>query len=176
MPTLKCADDYNHPCSPRCSAGSYWGTAGAALDLKAWGIGKARGEPPLAPWLYISSLTATCLSCMGYRNFQISRFCISTRSCSKRSTSAFYIPALRMTSTTPDQFQELLAQLNEVAKGYSTSPDVNGMKSRVAIVEKAKGIMQAMMDPSDMGMHHLVNVSMHLLHAVGVMRSLTTNY
>ena len=64
-----------------------------------------------------------------------------------------------MAFTTPEQFQKLVAQLNEVAKAYSDLPDVNGTKSRTAITEKAKSIVQAMMDPSDMGMHHLVNVS-----------------
>lgn len=81
-----------------------------------------------------------------------------------------------MMFTTPEQFQEFLAQLNEVAKAYSTSLDVNGTKSRVAITEKAKRIVQAMMDPSNMGMHHLVNVSMHFIHPIDAFGNLTTNY
>jgi len=64
-----------------------------------------------------------------------------------------------MAFTSPTELQDLINQLSNVAKDYDTSSDVNGIKSRVAIAEKAKKLVRAVMDPSDMGMHHLVNVS-----------------
>ena len=45
------------------------------------------------------------------------------------------------------------------------------LKSRLSIIEKAKSIVQPMVDPSDMEMHHLFNVSLHLIHAADAMES-----
>jgi hypothetical protein len=64
-----------------------------------------------------------------------------------------------MAFPTPEDLQEQLTQLNDLARFYNPSPDLVGYKSRVQIIEKAKKIVQTLTAPVDMGFHHCQNVN-----------------
>jgi hypothetical protein len=63
-----------------------------------------------------------------------------------------------MALPSPQSLQKLVAELNDVAKVYSTSPDLNGYMSRVHIIEKAKEITQSLISPDQMPNYHGRNV------------------
>jgi hypothetical protein len=71
-----------------------------------------------------------------------------------------------MAFPTPKELQELIGQLNDVAKSYNASPDLVGFKSRAQIIEKAKKISRTLIAADDMGFAHCFNVStnQHLRH------------
>ena len=71
-----------------------------------------------------------------------------------------------MAFPTPKELQELIGQLNDVAKSYNASPDLDGFKSRVQIVEKAKEISRTLTAADDIAFAHCFNVSnnQHLCH------------
>ena len=56
------------------------------------------------------------------------------------------------------RLQQLVQQLAEAAKGYDPSPGAAGYISRSNVSQVAKEITRLMMAPSDMSMHHSVNV------------------
>jgi hypothetical protein len=55
-------------------------------------------------------------------------------------------------------FQKLVAELNDVAKTYSDSPDLDGYMSRVQILGKAKEITQSLISPDQVPYYHGRNV------------------
>jgi hypothetical protein len=63
-----------------------------------------------------------------------------------------------MTLPSPEELQKLAAELNDAAKAYSASPDVNGYMSRVHVLEKAKEITQSLISPDQMPDYHGRNV------------------
>jgi hypothetical protein len=56
------------------------------------------------------------------------------------------------------QLQELVKQLTEAAKAVDHSPGGHGYATRTNVAGIAKDIVRLMMAPSDMSMHHSVNV------------------
>ena len=56
------------------------------------------------------------------------------------------------------QLQELIEELTQVSKNYDPTPGPAGYISRSNIIGKAKEIAHLMMNPTDMSMHHTVNV------------------
>jgi hypothetical protein len=63
-----------------------------------------------------------------------------------------------MAFPSPQSLQKLVSELNDVAKAYSTSPDLNGYMSRAHIIEKAKEITQSLISPDQMPNYHGRNV------------------
>ena len=63
-----------------------------------------------------------------------------------------------MALPSPGEIQNLAAELNDAAKAYSASPDLNGYMSRVHILEKAKEITQSLISPDQMPNYHGRNV------------------
>lgn len=57
-----------------------------------------------------------------------------------------------------DQLQDLVEQLTDAAKACDYSPGAKGYMARTHIAGIAKDIVRLMMAPSDMSMHHSVNV------------------
>lgn len=55
--------------------------------------------------------------------------------------------------------QELVGQLNNASASFNPAPGLEGYKTRVEIITKAKEIVNAMTDPSDMAYTHCTNVS-----------------
>lgn len=64
-----------------------------------------------------------------------------------------------MAVASQDEFQQVLAQLNAVAKDYDPSPGLDGHRSRIKIMEKAKTLTRSLIAPADMGWNHCFNVS-----------------
>lgn len=60
---------------------------------------------------------------------------------------------------TPEELQVLIADLTNVAKSYSTTPDLNGYMSRVQVIEKAKVISRLLVSPDQTPNYHGLNVS-----------------
>ena len=56
------------------------------------------------------------------------------------------------------RLQDLVQQLTEAAKACDHSPGANGYATRTNVAGIAKDIVRLMMAPSDMSMHHSVNV------------------
>ena len=56
------------------------------------------------------------------------------------------------------QLQELIQQLTDAAKACDYSPGANGYIARTQVAGIAKDIARLMLAPSDMSMHHAVNV------------------
>jgi hypothetical protein len=80
-----------------------------------------------------------------------------------------------MALPSPEELQKLAAELNDAAKAYSASPDLNGYMSRVHVLEKAKEITQSLISPDQMPNYHGRNVrksanpvyffsAVHLMH------------
>lgn len=67
------------------------------------------------------------------------------------------IPAQEEEAT---QLQDLLQQLTDAAKACDYSPGAKGYIARTHVAGIAKDIVRLMMAPSDMSMHHSVNVLM----------------
>jgi hypothetical protein len=67
--------------------------------------------------------------------------------------------ALIMALPSQEELRSLIADLNSVAKGYSTAPDLNGYMSRVEIITKAKKLTQALITPEQLPNYHGLNVS-----------------
>jgi hypothetical protein len=60
------------------------------------------------------------------------------------------------------QLQGLIQQLTDAAKACDYSPGAKGYIARTNVAGIAKDIVRLMMAPSDMSMHHSVNVSLLL--------------
>ena len=56
------------------------------------------------------------------------------------------------------QLQELIQQLTDAAKACDYAPGAKGYSARTNVAGIAKDIVRLMMAPSDMSMHHSVNV------------------
>ena len=56
------------------------------------------------------------------------------------------------------QLQELIQQLTDFAKACDYAPGAKGYIARTNVAGIAKDIVRLMMAPSDMSMHHSVNV------------------
>ena len=56
------------------------------------------------------------------------------------------------------QLHELIQQLTDAAKACDYSPGSKGYVARTNVAGIAKDIARLMMAPSDMAMHHVVNV------------------
>ena len=63
-----------------------------------------------------------------------------------------------MAYTSPEALQKLVAELNDAAKAYSASPDLDGYMSRVHVIEKAKEITQNLISTDQMPNYHGRNV------------------
>jgi hypothetical protein len=63
-----------------------------------------------------------------------------------------------MALPSPESLQKLVAELNEAAKAYSTSPDLSGYMSRVNIIDKATKVTQTLISPDQMPNYHGRNV------------------
>ena len=57
------------------------------------------------------------------------------------------------------EVEDLASSLNEVAKGYSDSADLNGYLSRIQVIGKAKELMRMLITPDQMANYHGLNVS-----------------
>ena len=66
------------------------------------------------------------------------------------------------------ELEALMSELNGASKSFNPSHDLEGYKSRVEIISKAKEIVNAMTDPSDMAYSHCSNVSLLLYLATSV--------
>ncbi len=66
-----------------------------------------------------------------------------------------------MALPTIEEVQALLADLNNVAQAYSTAPDLDGYMSRVAVIEKAKKLTQALIAPEQIPNYHGLNVCLY---------------
>ena len=62
------------------------------------------------------------------------------------------------------ELETLMNDLNGASKSFNPSHDLEGYKSRVKIISKAKELINAMTDPSDMAYSHCSNVSLSLCH------------
>lgn len=54
----------------------------------------------------------------------------------------------------------LVSELNYASQSFNPASDLDGYKSRVEIIAKAKEIIHSMTDPSDMAFSHCTNVSL----------------
>ena len=73
-----------------------------------------------------------------------------------------YVCKRSMSSTSADgksSLQALVHELNNAVDSYDPQAGLDGFCSRAAIIEKAKKIMQLMMDPGDLSMHHSTNMT-----------------
>lgn len=57
------------------------------------------------------------------------------------------------------QLQTLVGKLHNASKSFNPAPGLDGYKSRIDVITKAKQIISAMTDPSDMAFQHCTNVS-----------------
>jgi hypothetical protein len=64
-----------------------------------------------------------------------------------------------MAFPTPEELQNLVTQFNDVATSYNPSSNLDDLKSRVPIIEKAKEIALKLMAPADMAIRHCLNIS-----------------
>ena len=55
--------------------------------------------------------------------------------------------------------QTLVNDLDNASKSFDPAPGLDGYKSRIEVISKAKQIISAMTDPSDMAFQHCTNVS-----------------
>ncbi len=62
------------------------------------------------------------------------------------------------------ELDTLMGELNLASKSFNPSHGLEGYKSRVEIISKAKEVINAMTDPSDMAYSHCSNVSLSLSH------------
>jgi hypothetical protein len=68
-------------------------------------------------------------------------------------------------NTEATQLKELIQQLTEAAETCDYSPGARGYIARTNVAGIAKDIVRLMMAPSDMSMHHSVNVSVSVFFA-----------
>lgn len=54
--------------------------------------------------------------------------------------------------------ESLVGELNNISRSYGPSAGLEGFKSRVAVITKAKQIAAMMTDPSDLAFMHSTNV------------------
>lgn len=64
-----------------------------------------------------------------------------------------------MALPSPEELQSLIAELNDVAKAYSTAPDLNGYLPRIQIIDRAKKLSRALITPEQLPNYHGLNVS-----------------
>lgn len=57
------------------------------------------------------------------------------------------------------ELQRLASDLNNASKSFNPTHGLDGYKSRIEVITKAKEIISVMTDPSDMAFQHCVNVS-----------------
>jgi hypothetical protein len=57
------------------------------------------------------------------------------------------------------QLPTLVGHLNNASKSFNPAPGLEGYESRIEVITKAKQIISAMTDPSDMAFQHCTNVS-----------------
>lgn len=70
------------------------------------------------------------------------------------------------------QLQELVQKLSEASQQYGSSPEAQSYIARTNVSQIAKDIVRLMMAPSDMSMHHSVNVRSLLVQVFGEQQTL----
>lgn len=64
-----------------------------------------------------------------------------------------------MSLPSTEELQSLLTELNDAAKAYSTTPDLNSFMSRMNIIEKAKKLANSLIAPEQIPNYHGLNMA-----------------